>query len=117
MRGVVIVQMYQAFESLAFLSKHKMRKSHIDRNMLSEHMLRMTQSNLKQVRVAREMSQAALAHRLGVAQCQISRWENGKLDAERVPLLCEVLQCNGHDLRPDLFPPPDVPDRDVNADV
>jgi transcriptional regulator with XRE-family HTH domain len=64
----------------------------------------MSKSTLHAIRVTKGLSQADCAGRLGVNQATISKWEKGRVPAERVLALCALLDVAPHELRPDLYP-------------
>lgn len=54
------------------------------------------------------LSQKEIASRLETKQQNVSRWLNGRVPAERVIPLCELLrwEITPHEIRPDLHPTP-----------
>lgn len=58
------------------------------------------QRNLRAIRAARHLSQAALAAKLGVSSPQINHWESGRNSPtlSTVTKLCEALDCKPEDL-------------------
>lgn len=59
-------------------------------------------------KIAAQLSQQEIAIHMGTKQQNVSRWLNGRIPAERVIPLCELLnwQVIPHELRPDLHPTP-----------
>jgi transcriptional regulator with XRE-family HTH domain len=55
---------------------------------------------LKKLRVARRLSQAQLAQRLGVSTQTVYNWERGKhwQQIDNIAILCQVLEISVHDL-------------------
>ncbi len=64
----------------------------------------MADSFLKRERIRKKLTQAAVGRHIGVAASAVCKWEKGRVPAERLIALCDVLGCSASDLRPDLFP-------------
>jgi DNA-binding transcriptional regulator YdaS (Cro superfamily) len=56
---------------------------------------------------------AALARHLLVSRPSVQGWKDRGIPPARVPGVAEFVGCGYHDLRPDLFPPPAVPQQDA----
>lgn len=59
-------------------------------------------------RKAHGITQAALGERLGVGDAAITKWEKGRVPAERVLDVSRETGIPPHRIRPDLYPAPDM---------
>ena len=59
---------------------------------------------LARYRRANKIRQADLAAQLGVQPPAVSKWEKGRIPAERVLDIERITGIPRHDLRPDLYP-------------
>lgn len=59
-------------------------------------------------KISTKFSQKMIANLMGTKQQNISRWLNGRIPAERIIPLCELMDWSvtPHELRPDLHPNP-----------
>lgn len=65
------------------------------------------ESALTRYRRENGVIQAELAAKLGVQPPALSKWERGRVPAERVLLVCEITGLHPHELRPDIYPKPE----------
>jgi transcriptional regulator with XRE-family HTH domain len=65
-------------------------------------------SPLTHWRKANGITQAELAAKMGVQDAAVTKWEKGKIPAERVLKLSEITRIPPHRLRPDLYPAPEM---------
>tara|TARA_Y100000310_G_scaffold334257_1_gene413677 strand:+ start:1447 stop:1662 length:216 start_codon:yes stop_codon:yes gene_type:complete len=63
-----------------------------------------TDSPLVRYRREHSITQAALAEGLGILPPALSKWENGRVPAERVLEVEQFTGVSRHELRPDIYP-------------
>lgn len=66
-----------------------------------------TEAALIRYRRAMQIKQAELAAKLGVQPPALSKWERGRVPAERVLDIERITGIPRHELRPDIYPEPE----------
>jgi DNA-binding transcriptional regulator YdaS (Cro superfamily) len=61
------------------------------------------------------VSQAELGKLLGVQDAAVTKWEKGRVPAERVLSVSKVTGIPAHQIRPDLYPAPTKERREAGA--
>ena len=77
----------------------------------------MSENIIKTYRKKKGLTQAKFGAMFGVKDAAVCKWEKGRVTPARAVSISEITGIPPHKLRPDIFPEPDLPARDINEDA